>query len=105
MTSGKFKPLPDRDDVAAGDSLPEEFTQGVVDNFEALASTDALSGSSMIGVELSAINISPSGNDVTAWLEAIDNGFASSLPSGLISPYGGSSAPTGYLMCDGSSKD
>lgn len=29
---------------------------------------------------------------------------ANVLPSGVILPYGGTSAPTGFLMCDGSSK-
>jgi hypothetical protein len=48
---GDFKPLPPRTDLESGDVLPEAFTLGVKDNFDALASTDPLSGASLVGFD------------------------------------------------------
>src|SRR4051812_40113855 len=33
----------------------------------------------------------------------ISSASSSTIPTGFISPYGGSSAPTAYLLCDGTS--
>jgi microcystin-dependent protein len=38
--------------------------------------------------------------DVKKWLD-IEGAILQALPTGVILPFGGSSAPTGYLICDG----
>lgn len=44
------------------------------------------------------------GNDVADTVNALEAAVAgSALPAGAILPYGGSTAPTGFLLCDGSS--
>lgn len=42
------------------------------------------------------------GNGTAISAATVDVDYASALPSGIILPYGGSSAPSGWLLCDGS---
>lgn len=50
------------------------------------------------------VEISTTGIDVTGTMNAdtVTQGGVAILPSGVIAPYAGSSAPTGWLLCDGS---
>ena len=41
-------------------------------------------------------------SDVTSNIQAQINGISGAVPIGSIIPYAGSSAPSGYLLCDGS---
>lgn len=51
---------------------------------------------------LAAMLIDASGNiTTTAWAAIL----AALVPAGVMLPYGGTSAPTGFLMCDGSAKN
>lgn len=46
------------------------------------------------------VNVTPTGVDIAGMLTR--NGASVGIPAGVILPYGGAAAPTGYVLCDGS---
>lgn len=66
-------PLPPRNQLEAGDTLPDLFTLSTKDNFDAINSTAAGSGASMIGIDTSTL--SSSGDSVQQYLEYLENKF------------------------------
>lgn len=71
------------------------------DLIDDLASTANAKGASTVGVEDSAAHFT--GTTIEAVLAELQVNInnAATVPSGTLAPYGGSSAPSGWLLCDG----
>ncbi len=52
-----------------------------------------------IAAVITAAGLTPSAADLTQLLQAIQS--FQQIPAGVIQPFGGAAAPTGYLLCDG----
>lgn len=94
-----YKRIPNKDASAGGDynNMVPIYSNGAVNGFtQSLINTNNLANNAVTGAKIASGTITADKLDANLTTQI--------LPSGMIVPFAGDTAPSGWLMCDGASK-